>query len=106
MLPPGASGEVAVNAPTELRVESRLLDPASGDEPYVVELALDGERIDWFKLNTRPSGKATHEAWTVGRKKRFKLEVDRPGRLGIRVVAPEGARSLVRFRRAVEDVDD
>ncbi len=106
LLPPGNSAAVNIGVAGPLRVESRLLDPETAQEPYVLELSLDGERLDWFKLTTRPSRKATHEEWIVGHKKRLKIDIDRPGRLELRVVAPPDVPCLVRFRRAIADGDD
>ena len=106
LLPPGGVARADVVAPGSLRIESRLLDPAGEQEPYILELSFDGERLDWYKLTTRPSAKATHPQWVVGHKKRFMIDLDRPGPLELRLVAPHASPCLVRFRQAVEDSEE
>ena len=103
----GALAEAAVFGGGPVRVESRLADPRGERDPYVLEVLLDGERVDWFMLTTRPSGKATHPDWIVGRKKRITLDVPEGGhRLQVRLVAPRGALCLVRIRQHVADTEE
>lgn len=98
---------VPVTGPGPVRVESRFLDPTGDRTPYVLEVALDGERVDWYKLNARPSGKATHPTWTISSKKRITLDVPE-GRhdLRVRVVAPANAECLVRVRHIVDEATE
>lgn len=103
----GEVADVGVDAGGRLRIESRLLDPAGDREPYVLEVLVDGERLDWFKETTRPSGKATHADRIVGHKERFYVDVPEGARrLQIRMIAPAAGECLVRVRRLIADVDE
>lgn len=107
LLDEGTAADVAVPSGETVRVESRLLDPTTDREPYVVEVLLDGERLDWFKLVTRPSGKAKHPEWVVGHKKRFKVDIPEDVEsLQVRLIAPRDAQCLVRVRRLLPDAED
>jgi choline kinase len=104
MLERGQIAEVVVTGPGPVRVESRLIDRPGEREPYVLEVLLNGERHDWYKLTTRPSGRATHPTWAISHKKRITLELpDGRHRLGVRLVAPTETDCLVRVRQP--DVD-
>jgi choline kinase len=107
VLEEGAVAAVEVQGGGTVRLESRLLDPASDNDPYVLEIGIDGERLDWFKLVTRPSGKAKHPNWVIGHKKRFTIEIpDDARRLEARLIAPEGATCLFRVRQIVTDAEE
>ena len=96
--------EVVVNGPGPVRLESRLIDRTGDREPYVLEVLLDDELRDWYKLVTRPSGRATHPMWEISHKKRVTIDI--PGgrhTLGVRLVAPRDTDCLVRVRQP--DVD-
>jgi choline kinase len=99
VLAPGTVAETRVTGPGPVRIESRLLDPDERS-PYVLDARLDGALLDYFRLVSRPSGKATHSEWTVGRKKRVTAELPAGSHvLGLRLLAPEGATCLVRVRQ-------
>ena len=107
LLDEGAYAHIEVPPGGRVRVESRLLDPASDTEPYVLELLFDEELLDWFKLTTRPSGTAKHPKWVVGHKKRFKVDVPEAAEeLQVRLVAPRDGRCLIRVRQLLSDVED
>jgi len=106
LLPPGGVALAEIGVPGSVRIESRLLDPAGEKEPYVLGLSIDGGLLDWYKLSTRSSRKATHSQWVVGHKRRVSVDIERPGRLELRLVAPAGSWCLVRFRRAVVDSEE
>ena len=103
----GRTADVVVDGPGPVRVESRLVDQAGERAPYVLELLLDGERVDWYKLTTRLSGKATHPNWSISHKKRITIDVPE-GRheLRVRLVAPIDASCLVRMRQPAVDFED
>ena len=107
LLGSGKTADVVVHGPGPVRVESRLVDQAGERAPYVLELLLDGERVDWYKLTTRLSGKATHPNWSIGHKKRITIDVPE-GRheLGVNLVAPAEASCLVRVRQPAVDSED
>jgi len=96
-----------VTGPGPARIESRLIGRTGEREPYVLEVQLDGERVDWYKLTTRPSGKATHPDWPIGRKKRVSVEIPE-GRhtISVSLVAPTDTACLVRFRQLDDTLDD
>ena len=60
-----------------MSVDSRVVLPpdATGDTPYVLELVLDGDRLDWHKDSARASRTWTHPEWTLGKRRRITLEV-------------------------------
>ncbi|NNC87926.1 MAG: phosphocholine cytidylyltransferase family protein [Akkermansiaceae bacterium] len=99
-LDPGASATVVVNGSTGLRVDSRLIASPGMTEPapYVIEILLDGERVDWFKADGVPSGTWTHEEWTVCKRERINFEI--PGGehlVRVRLVASDGGPCLLRI---------
>ena len=85
-------------------MESRLIDRPGDREPYVLEVLLDDEQYDWYKLTTRLSGRATHPTWAISHKERVTVEFP-AGRhtLGVRLVAPRDTDCLIRVRQP--DVD-
>jgi len=103
----GERGATAtVLGPGPVRIESRLLGVREENVPYVLAVHVDGERHDWFKHDTRPSGKATHERFAIGHKERITLELP-PGehRVEVFVIAPGEEGCLVRFR-CIEDEEE
>jgi choline kinase len=100
VLETGAVAEARVTGPGPLRLESRLLDVRGERVPYVLEATLDDRLLDYYRIVTRPSGKATHPRWIVGRKKRVTEELgDGTHLLRLRLLAPDGATCLVRVRQ-------
>ena len=60
----------------------------------------------WFKLNPRPSGKATHPLWAISHKKRVTIEVpEGTHELRIRKIAPRETSCLVRVRQPAPEVE-
>jgi choline kinase len=99
--------EVGVAGPAGLRVETRLLAPLGEEEPYVIEVALDGRRVDWYKLTAKRSDKARYEGRAVGSRERVKLDVPAGAqRLTVRIVAPDESVCLVRVRQVQSAEDD
>lgn len=91
-----------VAGPQTVRIETRLLleEPAEQPVPYVIEVQLDGESVDWFKLDTLPSGSASYEGRIVGKRRRTEFEVPAGvHRLSARLVPADGRSCLVRFRQ-------
>ena len=66
----------------------------------MLDARLNGALLDYFRMVSRPSGKATHPDWTVGRKKRVTADLPTGSHLlELRLLAPEGATCLVRVRQ-------
>jgi choline kinase len=104
LLGAGGTASTLVEGPGPVRIESRLLDRSGEAEPYVLEVNLDGERLDWYMMRTRPSGKARHPEWAVSHKKRLTIDVPGGGHeLTVRLVAPADVECLVRVRQLEED---
>ena len=100
VLEPGGVAEARVTGPGPLRIESRLLDVSEERAQYVLEAMLDGRLLDYYRIVTLPSGKATHPDWIVGRKKRVTAELPQgPHELRVRLIAPADATCLVRLRQ-------
>ena len=93
--------EFSVAGPTELRVDSRLLLDADVESAlYVLEVLMDGERVDWFKVEGRKSGSWTHEEWTVSKRRRIDVEIPEGHHLvRVRLVAAESGSCLLRITR-------
>ena len=96
-----------VVGPDTIRIESRLVmyGPEEEYAPYVVEIRLDGERHDWYKLDARPSKSAAYQDWIIGKRKRIEFEVpEGKHRVSVALIAADEYRCLVRFRQ--QDPDD
>ncbi len=107
LLEDGQVGEIDVVGPARIRLESRLLDFPGEREPYVLEVKIGDELLDWFQHKTRPSGKAEHPRWMVSHKKRIRLDIPAGAqRLKVRLVAPRGAQCLVRVRQYEDESDE
>jgi choline kinase len=94
--------------PGPVRIDSRLL--GAGDlaapSPYVLEVTVDGWRLDWFKLTGRPSRTARWEGKVVGKSRTVTLELPRGAHeLTVKLVAAESGRCLVRVRGVEQDED-
>jgi len=106
----GADGEplfADVVGPDTIRIESRLVLPEPDEDttPYVIEVRVDGERADWYKLDGKPSKSATYLGRTVGKRERIKFEApEGRHRVSVALIAANDHRCLVRFRQA--DPDD
>ena len=107
LLDEGQVAEIQVAGPSTIRVETRLLDRPGEREPYAIELVLDGELLEWHVEMTRPSKKATHKRWTVSHRKRVTIDLpEGVHALHVRLVAPAGARCLIRARQLADAVED
>ena len=96
-----------VVGPETIRIESRLVlrGPEEENAPYVIEMRVDGERFDWYKLDAEPSKSAAYRDWIVG--KRVRIEFEAPEgrhRVSVALIAADDHRCLVRFRQL--DPDD
>ncbi len=95
-----------VTGPARLRVDSRIVLPAEPADrlPYVREVQLDGERLDWFKETGKPSSTWSHPEWRLAKRQRITLEVP-PGThtLRVRLVASDSGRCLLRVRQEVAE---
>jgi len=107
ILEPDRGIQFSAPGPGPLRLDTRLLDPKPGLSPYVIEASLDGERLDWFKEETQPSGTWTDERWIIGKRKRVTIDLpDGVHQLEVRLVAPTDAKCLLRARYQADAVED
>lgn len=106
------TGDVArapVNGPTVLRIDTRSVLPrgAAKSAPYVLEVKLDGELVDWFKRNDQSSTTWKHADWQVGRRRRIILDIPAGAhQIEASLVAAVSGRCLVRLRQSASPDDD
>lgn len=97
-----AAGQVARAGvgPGRVHVESRLVaDGQFETAPYVLEVAVDGRRVDWFKLNGRPSRTARWDGNVVGKSRTITVDLPEGVReVSVRLVAADSGKCLVRIR--------
>jgi choline kinase len=107
-------GEQLVRAqvvgPDTIRLDTRV--SVTGDEqrdvPYVIEVTLDGERLEWISYASEPSGSWRHEGGAVGQRTGTKIKIPEGlHELGLRTVASAGGAPLVRVRHvSFDDASD
>ena len=69
-----------------------------GVSPYLLEVLIDGQRIDWFKFDGTPSGTWSHDDWTVCKRKRIHAGIpDDEHLIEVRLVAAESDACLLRI---------
>lgn len=97
--------QAAVSGPGVVRIDSRLvLSDSTKTLPYVLEVGMDGERLDWFKQAEPRSGTWQHPEWVVAKRGRIQLDVPRgPHVLDVRLVASDTGRCLVRVQQTSKD---
>ena len=96
--------QAQIVGPGLAQIDTRLLrEEAAAQEavPYVLDIELDGQRIDLFKLEGLPSASWHHPQWMVSKLRR--LIIDIPSgmhTLRVRLIGPEEAHScLLRVRQ-------
>jgi hypothetical protein len=98
-----------VAGPDTIRIDSRLVlatNANSSNMLYVIEVAVDGQREDWFKKKTTVSKKAAYKTWVIGKRERIALTIpDGVHQIGVRLIAAEGRKCLIRIRQ-VETSDE
>jgi len=95
--------------PNKYRIESRMILDKSLDMniPYLLEIQLDGKRINWLKEKIKPSKIAKYKNITLGKRARSIFEMPAgTHNLGIRLISSKGGRCLVRVRQLVQEEDD
>jgi choline kinase len=99
------SARVLGVGPGPVHVDSRLVAGAAFEEsPYVLEVSVDGRRVDWFTLTGRPSRTARFEGHPVGKSRTITVDLPIGVReLAVRLVAPDPGRCLVRVRATEQD---
>jgi hypothetical protein len=93
--------ETEITGPRDLRIDLRCVLVAATDEhvPYVVELRLDGKRLDWHKFRATNDPRVTLDGSMVGDRDRVDLQIpEGTHKVGIRRVAGDTAALLARFR--------
>ncbi|HSN93101.1 MAG TPA: phosphocholine cytidylyltransferase family protein [Anaeromyxobacteraceae bacterium] len=100
LLATGQVARVSGVGPGDLSIDTRLVPGGDFDEaPYVIEVAVDGRRVDWFKLTGRPSRTSRHEGIVVGKSRTITLDLPKGAReVAVRLVAADSGRCLVRVR--------
>ncbi len=95
------SASVEIAGPRTVRIDARCLLPpgTEGPVPYVIEIRLDGELVDWHKFKAVRDPRAADGPEAVADRDDVDLEVG-PGRhaVSIRRVAGDVPGLLVRFR--------
>jgi choline kinase len=100
------TGIVHVRGPGPVRIDSRLLDPNASLGQYVLDVQLDGERLDWYKFTTNPSKTYVHPSFEVGQRQRIKLDLpEGPHEIRVALVVPADKKCLLRIRQ-IEDPSD
>jgi choline kinase len=91
--------------PGPVHIDSRLVSSDDVEvSPYVLEVAVDGQRIDWFALTGRPSRTARFEGRIVGKSRTITVDLPRGvSELSVRLVAPDAGKCLVRVRATERD---
>jgi hypothetical protein len=106
-------GEQLVRAqvvgPDTIRLDTRVT--VTGDEqrdvPYVIEVTLDGERLEWLSYVSEPSGSWKHEGGSVGQRTGTKIKIPEGSHeLGLRTIASAGGALLVRVRHVSSDYEE
>jgi hypothetical protein len=64
-----------VEGPRKLRIDVRALTPGKDPVPYVVEVGMDGSRLDWHKFTARPNKKIAYPDAKVCDKDKIELDV-------------------------------
>ncbi len=98
-----APAEFYLQGPTVLRIDSRLLrttESSEESEPYVLEVSIDGELVDWFKESGVPSKTWSHDDRVVCKRRRVKLDIpEGEHRVEVRLVASLSGECLVKMSR-------
>ena len=94
----GQEISVTVEGPGTARIDSRLIldDNTNESVPYVLDIHLDGHRLDWFKEKTSPSKSWKDSGLVVSERSRTEVDIP-PGTHSLRIsfVAPDEGRSAI-----------
>jgi hypothetical protein len=103
------TAEGTVVGPGRISVDSRVIAAQAGlpKIPYVLEVRVDGELVDWFQHTAPPSGTWQQDGHPVGQRTRLQLEL-RPGPhiVGVKLAAAHSGRCLVRLLRLTREEED
>lgn len=107
LLEENRAAELKVHGPTTLRVETRLLMSTKTPAPYVIEVTVDGERVDWYKETAVASKSWQYGGSTVGKRQQTTLEMT-PGQheVQVRLVAADGGQCLIRVRHEDTEIEE
>ena len=98
-----------VYGPDTIVVDSRALfdsDSKRKEANYVLEVSLDGKRVDWLMNTSKRSSRWHHNGDGLGQREWARIELpEGEHTLGIRLVASDTKRSLIRVRRSSMDDD-
>ncbi|MHC5209553.1 MAG: phosphocholine cytidylyltransferase family protein [Planctomycetota bacterium] len=101
-----------VAGPTRLRIDSRLIFPdgVPDDEQfaYVLDVHMDGERVDYFMEKATPSKTWSHPEWRISKRSRVTLDVPAGAhsvRVGLHASSGPGCLLRVRQLEAPEPED-
>ncbi len=107
LLAEGDDAVIPIHGEGRVRVESRLLMSSPDPMPYVLEVRIDGNRIDWYKETAVPSNSWRHPDWTVGKRRQTSLDIGPgPHEVQVRLVASDGAECLLRVRHEDTEIGE
>jgi choline kinase len=98
-----------VNGPDSIRLDTRVtgLNEEQEDIPYVIEVSLDGKRVQWLSRESEPSSSWNQDGKPVGQRTGTKLKIPPgPHELGLRTIASAGGPPLVRVRHVSNDEEE
>lgn len=103
------TAEGTVMGPGRISVDSRVIAPQGGltKIPYVLEIRMDGELVDWFQQTASPSGTWQQAGHAVGQRTRLQLALGPgPHTVGVKLAAAQSGRCLVRLLRLADEEED
>lgn len=98
-----------VSGPDTVRLDTRItaIGDARQNIPYVIEVTLDGERLQWLSKASGPSSRWKYDGQPVGQRTGTKLKIPEGiHELGLRTIASAGGAPLVRVRHVSSDDEE
>ncbi len=98
-----------VIGPDMVRLDTRVtaVDDEPKAIPYVIEVTLNGERLEWLSHTSEPSSKWNQDGQPVGQRTGTKFKIPEGSHeLGLRTIASVGGAPLVRVRHVSSDEDE
>ena len=100
--------QALVSGPGVARIDSRIVcsDDGSEELPYVLEIKLDGKRLDWFKQVEERSRTWQHPEWIIAKRGCIQLDIPHGSHaLEVRLVASDTGRCLIRIGQTSAEND-
>jgi len=95
--------------PNTLHIDTRAIIHGlnEGKSPYVLEINLDGTRVDWFKHFKNESISWKNENNRITKRSRVELNIlEGPHEVGIRLIAAESDACLIRLKKILSDDEE